>query len=627
MRDRLDSLSHFILHGRGFGLDETARLSFGGWKIVVFVLNTVNFDTFPFAPESYPAFLVDLGSNMSQRQLFATSVTSQDVIKIKVAAGVYLFDDELVHLDPTWINDLLRSILDHRLQDPDESSFWKEEIEKFTTKHNLHFGNLFNTHQTFCAGGTLTADYLRFLWREVADIQQPEVFERVLGTMQKHGVMFGSSLSEQGSVSIGMSARLFVPVRLQRHTTEEQLRTFSAQCKEWRRKLVVCILQSYVPPGFIGMFMARLLVLKGVKLGCAWSRGLSFEMGDNRVLLYLNPPGGKEAQIEVNVISPQHTGATEMEILENTITEVLDNFPGLSYYFDGGTSGTVMGTDAVLEQIATLREHLDIRLDKIDGALAEVAKSGRESLACVKCLQMLEYPYPHLVVVREHQSTSSIAERGQEKRVLGKALFESFYKHAQEAVKKEMRLQFLCPYDFSLVPCGPDGQGYRFTETRGWVKTVLPAVQVCVVLVATTCFDMTANNLTLLRWRGARSLGSLTTPQISLASRCGWLHQTVGDDIVVSHKRQPPPTRINSPSLILLGFFICRGPPGNEGAGSLLCHRGAEDGAVKEHVVCCISEREHDLRDGSTSLNGKHYFLSDADANSLICSQPARNSP
>ncbi|CAN0376402.1 unnamed protein product, partial [Ectocarpus sp. 8 AP-2014] len=46
---------------------------------------------------------------------------------------------------------------------------------------------------------------------------------------------------------------------------------------------------------------------------------------------------------------------------------------------------------------------------------------------------------------------------------------------------KDMSLHFLCPVDMSKVPCGYGGEGYRFQETRGWVKKISPVLQVAVV--------------------------------------------------------------------------------------------------------------------------------------------------
>lgn len=101
--------------------------------------------------------------------------------------------------------------------------------------------------------------------------------------------------------------------------------------------------------------------------------------------------------------------------------------------------------------------------DDVKGGVDKIAKSIQESLERVKNLQAPNYPYPHLVVVKEVETPQ--AKRGLLTKVRGLAT-------------KEMALHFLCPVDMSNVPCGVGGEGYRFRETRGWVKKISPVLQV-----------------------------------------------------------------------------------------------------------------------------------------------------
>lgn len=417
----------------------------------------------------------------------------QDAIRLKESEGLFLFENGLLHLDPTWINELLRAILDHRLQDPTASGFWEKELVAFADDHpRLPFNQLVEAHRTFCATGTLTESYLHFLWREVKDIEQEGLFDRLLETMRKHGVVFSevgrSLVGRSVSDSDGSCAVLFVPVRLQGYVGEENLEEFSAPCvhNEWRRQLVLRVWQSYIPPGIIGMFMARLLNIEEVQFHCAWSRGISFMMGGSEVLLYLNAPEMGKAEIEINVVGPKRSDEVESKVrkMEGEVRALLEeNFPGLRFHSESLLS--IEGRDALMERIGTLEAHLDVRLDEIEGKLDEVAGSSRHSLMCLESLRAANFPHPHLVVVREHTpSGGHTARRGRSKRVLSKALFKSFCTRVRTAGKKEMRLQFLCPYDFSLVPCGPDGEGYAFGKTRDWVKKVFPAVQVCAFVLS-----------------------------------------------------------------------------------------------------------------------------------------------
>lgn len=437
----------------------------------------------------------------------ALPLSLQDMIRLKVREGMFLFENGLLHLDPTWINDLFRAILDHRLQNPPEAGFWQRELMAFADRYKLMYNELSNTHQTFCAKGMLTVSYLKFLWREVKGTEQDWVFDRLLETMREHGVMFSKPdgvLPEQPAVRMGTSDKLFVPVRLRRCTDKGQLEAFSALCNEWRRQLVFRLLQSYVPPGIMGMFMARLLGIKDVdvQLQCAWSRGVLFMMGGSEVLLYLNPPESCDgiAEIEVNVVGSTRADDVQKKVLklQKEIEEVLDEkFPGLRFDLKGGEPLSLEGINALMDRMDTLEEHLHGRLDGIERVLAKVAESSRQSLLCLEHLQASDYPYPHLVAVREqHMPTSKTAKRGRKKRESIKAFLKPLSTRVRAFAQKDMVLQFLCPFDFKEVPCGPGGRGYSFGERRDWVKKVSPVVQVCAMLMEKKTFCTCGNTWT-----------------------------------------------------------------------------------------------------------------------------------
>lgn len=104
----------------------------------------------------------------------------------------------------------------------------------------------------------------------------------------------------------------------------------------------------------------------------------------------------------------------------------------------------------------------------IKGSLDKVLESTQESLMRLKDLQAPKYQYPRLVVVKEVGSDSTSKAHGK-KRTLSRV---------RGLWKKDMTLHFLCPVDMTKVPCGYCGDGYRFEETRGWVKKVSPVLQV-----------------------------------------------------------------------------------------------------------------------------------------------------
>ncbi|CAN0002519.1 unnamed protein product, partial [Ectocarpus fasciculatus] len=126
-----------------------------------------------------------------------------------------------------------------------------------------------------------------------------------------------------------------------------------------------------------------------------------------------------------------------------------------------GFGDTKADLDDVKNELVMVKETLD-----------KVAESTQESLMRLKDLQAPHYPYPRLVAVKEVGSDRTSSNAHGVKRWLSKM---------RGTGKKDMTLHFLCPVDMTTVPCGYGGEGYRFRETRGWVKKIAPVLQVAVV--------------------------------------------------------------------------------------------------------------------------------------------------
>ncbi|CAM9520201.1 unnamed protein product [Ectocarpus sp. 12 AP-2014] len=111
-------------------------------------------------------------------------------------------------------------------------------------------------------------------------------------------------------------------------------------------------------------------------------------------------------------------------------------------------------------------------VDDVNGKLDRVLASTQESLMRLKNLQAPNYKYPRLVAVEKIASCGTSSKTRREKSRLSALC---------GVCQKDMSLHFLCPVDMSKVPCGYGGEGYRFQETRGWVKTISPVLQLAVV--------------------------------------------------------------------------------------------------------------------------------------------------
>ena len=108
-------------------------------------------------------------------------------------------------------------------------------------------------------------------------------------------------------------------------------------------------------------------------------------------------------------------------------------------------------------------------MHKMDEDMQRIARGTQESLLRLKNLQAPNYPYPHLVAVKEIQA----AERK-----------TNLWSRLRGVFVMDMTFHFLCPFDMSKVPCGDGGNGYRLRKTRGWVKRISPALQASVVRCA-----------------------------------------------------------------------------------------------------------------------------------------------
>ncbi|CAM9732608.1 unnamed protein product [Ectocarpus fasciculatus] len=147
-----------------------------------------------------------------------------------------------------------------------------------------------------------------------------------------------------------------------------------------------------------------------------------------------------------------------------TEDEVLRKIEGMAIAMKGGFDDTEAG-------LRHVRDEMNCGFGMIQGSLGRVLSSTQECLMRLEDLQAPNYRYPCLVVVKEVGSDST-SSKARGKSVLSKL---------RSVGKKDMTLHFLCPVDMTKVPCGYGGDGYRFQETRGWVKKISPVLQVAVV--------------------------------------------------------------------------------------------------------------------------------------------------
>ncbi|CAN0337971.1 unnamed protein product, partial [Ectocarpus sp. 8 AP-2014] len=127
---------------------------------------------------------------------------------------------------------------------------------------------------------------------------------------------------------------------------------------------------------------------------------------------------------------------------------------------------------AVKGGFAEVKVELKGGFGMIKGSLDKLLESTQDSLMRLKNLQAPNYRYPRLVVVKEVGSDGASSKAHGKNGMLSKL---------RGLGNKDMTLHFLCPVDMTKVPCGYGGDGYRFQETRGWVKKLSPVLQVAAV--------------------------------------------------------------------------------------------------------------------------------------------------
>ncbi|CAM9634178.1 unnamed protein product, partial [Laminaria digitata] len=139
--------------------------------------------------ESAAQQLEAVGEDSEQLPL-ALSRQFQAALNHRQMGGSVLAACGLIHLNPSWLNDLLRELLDHRLADPKEAEWWREQLEMYGREHGFRLNRLLETHRRFVTTGMLTKHYLQFLWREVVKGVDEVVFARLVETMAVHNAMF-----------------------------------------------------------------------------------------------------------------------------------------------------------------------------------------------------------------------------------------------------------------------------------------------------------------------------------------------------------------------------------------------------------------------------------------------------
>ncbi|CAN0148410.1 unnamed protein product [Ectocarpus sp. 6 AP-2014] len=230
--------------------------------------------------------------------------------------------------------------------------------------------------------------------------------------------------------------------------------------------------------------------------GLRWEGSLKCPQHGNEMLFAnkVNRAGDKLLERECPRCSPETRGlgAAAIDLVcmvdirldrDVIFREVKARFVVLESQYFSCPTGSSKTEDELLRKI----EDMAIAVKVMTGRLDKVLESTQESLMRLKNLQAPNYLYPRLVVVKEDGNGGRSSRATGWKRCLPSKL--------RGVGKKDMTLHFLCPVDMTEVPCGPSGEGYRFQETRDWVKKISPVLQVTLVTAKVALNAVTGLNV------------------------------------------------------------------------------------------------------------------------------------
>eukprot|EP00903_Cladosiphon_okamuranus_P010529 g9959.t1 len=198
------------------------------------------------------------------------------------------------------------------------------------------------------------------------------------------------------------------------------------------------------------------------------------EGGVTRVEESMERVEGSMERVEGGVTRVE-TGVCRVEGGMGRVEAGVDRVEGSVDRVEEGVSRIAGGMDRVEERVERVEGGMDRveegvgrvegGIEKIDGDIQRIVRGMQESLMRLKNLQRPNYPYPHLVAVKNVKAEGK----------------RSLWSRLRGMFVMDMTLHFLCSFNRSEVPCGVGGTGYRLRKTRGWVKKISPALQVTAV--------------------------------------------------------------------------------------------------------------------------------------------------
>ncbi|CAN0164740.1 unnamed protein product [Scytosiphon promiscuus] len=355
---------------------------------------------------------------------------------------------DLLHVDPSWLMELMRRLTDHNivLDDEEKQRIIMRQLETYAEKQHVEFGPLRHIHRVYCKSGRLNREYLRFLWmfREIeppgpaVDLNESN-FESIISTMVRLLVMYRA----RGE------ADLVVPARLPEYGHQ------GVPDPDNIVEIVVVMTcsfgQLFHPPGIVGRFLAWLTQVD--EYGECWQHGAFVSYKSHKVCFFESEdlelqedPGSKFAGLTLGVQGLRNEAGPILEELKASLKQLVSDsahgYPGLAMSMHFGELAETSSSE--LLALRLLLDNSGERPDKMMQRLGGVANQVLESMMWATIPNQDECPYPRLAIVAPETE--------------------------EYGTERQFRLRFLCAYDFAEVPCGPDGRGYLIKTPKPWLK-------------------------------------------------------------------------------------------------------------------------------------------------------------
>ncbi|CAM9664146.1 unnamed protein product [Sphacelaria rigidula] len=262
--------------------------------------------------------------------------------------GTLLFACDLVHLDPSWINLLLRELLDHRLAVVEQMEEWQSDVDKYCRGDDVRFNELVVTHRRFLETGGLSEYYLNFLWRDVPGLDET-ARGRITETMSSYGAMF----------PCGPKGEFVVPARLPSTVADGTLSELEKKMSTAvSRQFTFQLRAKYIPPGIIAQFVGWFCRGNDIVFRACWNKGASFTMEAMEHLICLHEPTDTlPTRIEIAVAGEDKMVWDAAKRAKEELEKLLhDQYRGLRF-FPPRSSNIKEGKDAWQDTLDGLEEH------------------------------------------------------------------------------------------------------------------------------------------------------------------------------------------------------------------------------------------------------------------------------